>query len=63
MEDGGYTDMCHSSFMYRVIDWPIIVIWWIIADQIPSLISDCEIMTKLVCNISLMKDSNYRLTV
>ena len=35
--------------------------WWIISDLIPSVINDCEIMAKQVCNASFLKDHDYRL--
>ena len=47
--------------MYRVIDHPFYLIWWIIADLLPGISNNCEIMAKLVCNASLLKDHDYRL--
>ena len=47
--------------MYRVIDHPFYLIWWILADMLPGISNNCEIMAKLVCNASLLKDQDYRL--
>ena len=34
---------------------------WIITDLMPNLTVKCEIMAKLACNASLLKDHDYRL--
>ena len=61
MEDFEYSLSCPNSFMYRIIDKPYFLTWWIISDAVPSITGDCETMAKLVCNCSLLKDSDYRL--
>ena len=61
MEDNEYNLDCPNTFMFRIIDRPYFLTWWIISDWIPSMTGDCEIMAKLVCNTSLLKDSDYRL--
>ena len=40
---------------------PYFLNWWILSDLIPDIISNCEVMSKLVCNSSLLKDHDYRL--
>ena len=47
--------------MYKTIDKPYFLNWWFLSDLIPSVISNCERMAKLVCNASLLKDHDYRL--
>ena len=49
------------SVLYKVIDKPCYLKWWILSDQIPYIMRDCEIMAKLVCESSLLKDHDYRL--
>ena len=61
LEDREFDDTCQNTFLYRIIERPFFLSWWIISDLIPARISDCEIMSKLVCNSSLLKDSDYRL--
>ena len=59
MEDYEYSLRCPNSFMSRIIDKPFFLTWWIISDSVPSITGDCETMAKLVCNYSLLKDSDY----
>ena len=61
LEDREFDETCQNTFLYRIIERPFFLSWWIISDLIPARISDCEIMAKLVCNSSLLKDSDYRL--
>ena len=61
LEDREIDETCQNTFLYRIIERPFFLSWWIISDLIPARISDCEIMSKLVCNSSLLKDSDYRL--
>ena len=51
----------NHTLMYRVIDKPCYLIWWILSDRLPGITSNCDIMAKLVCNASLLKDHDYRL--
>ena len=51
----------NHTLMYRVIDKPCYLIWWILSDRLPGITGNCEIMAKLVCNASLLKDHDYRL--
>ena len=60
-EDEDYKNSCQHTFMYKVIDKPFFLIWWILSDIFPPIVKDCEIMAKLSCNTSLLKDSDYRL--
>ena len=60
LANGGQLD-CPNTFMFRIIDRPYFLTWWIISDWIPSMTGDCKIMAKLVCNTSLLKDSDYHL--
>ena len=61
MEDNTYNLSCPNTFMFRIIDKPYFLTWWIISALVPSIIGECETMAKLVCNCSLLKDSDYRL--
>ena len=38
------------DMMFRVIDRPYYLTWWIISYLMPELTNTCEIMAKLVCN-------------
>ena len=60
-EDEDYKFTCQTTFMYKVIDKPYFLIWGILSDLVPVIIGDLEIMAKLVCNSSLLKDHDYRL--
>ena len=60
-EDEDYKFICKTTFMYKIIDKPYCLIWWILSDLAPIIMGDCEIMAKLVCNSSLFKDHDYRL--
>ena len=60
-EDEDYKFICQTTFMYKIIDNPYFLIWWILSDLAPVIMDDCEIMAKLVCNSSLVKDHDYRL--
>ena len=61
IEDYEYSLSCPNSFMSRIIDKHFFLTWWIISDSVPSITGECETMAKLVCNCSLLKDSDYRL--
>ena len=43
--------------MYKVINIPLFLVWWVISNRFPSMLKNCEIMAKLVCNASLLKDN------
>ena len=60
-EDEGYELHRCDALMFKVIDRPFYLVWWIIADLLPHLTINCEIMSKLVCKASLLKDHDYRL--
>ena len=47
--------------MYKIIDKPFFLNWWVLSDLVPNVISNCEIMAKLVCNASLLKYHDCRL--
>ena len=59
MEDNEYSLSCPNTFMFRIIDKPFFLTWLIIFDLVPSITGECETMAKLVCNCSLLKDSDY----
>ena len=61
LEDEGYELNRCDALMFHVIDRPFYLIWWIISDMLPHLTNNCEIMSKLVCKASLLKDHDYRL--
>ena len=60
-EDEVYELQRSNAMLFRVLDRPFYLIWWIISDQMPIHTHNCEIMSKLVCNASLLKDHDYRL--
>ena len=52
----------HQKYLlFDITDKPYYLSWWIIADIFPRKIRMCEIMASLVCNTSLLKDSDYRI--
>ena len=61
MEDNDYELHNNRSLLFRIIERPFYLIWWIIADLLPNLSGNCEIMARLICNASLLKDHDYRL--
>ena len=60
-EDERYINSSNDAIMYKVIERPSLLVWWVISDLIPSMMGTCEIMAKLVCDANLLKDSDYRL--
>ena len=58
-ENEDYKFIYQTTFMYKIIDKPYFLIWWILSDLAPVIMGDCEIMAKLVCNSSLLKDHDY----
>ena len=60
-EDEMYDLYRNDALLFRVIDRPFYLIWWVISDLMPCHTNNCEIMSKLVCNASLLKDHDYRL--
>ena len=60
-EDEEYDLHRSNALLFKVIDRPFYLIWWIIPDLMPYLTNNCEIMSKLVCNASLLKEHDYRL--
>ena len=53
--------MSEYFYVYKVINRPLFLVWWVISDMFPSMLKNCEIMARLVCNASLLKDNDYRL--
>ena len=54
-EDEEYDLHRSNALIFRVLDCPFYLIWWIISDLMPCHTNNCEIMSKLVCNASLIK--------
>ena len=52
MEDNDYELHNNRSLLFRIIERPFYLIWWIIADLLPNLSGNCA---------SLLKDHDYRL--
>ena len=50
-----------SSILCRVVDGPAYSIWWQISDMDPTLVRPCEVMVKLLCKGSRLKDDEVRL--
>ena len=61
MEDKEYSDSKNDAIMYHVMEEPRFLTWWLMSDIIPSMVSTCEVMAKLVCDANLLKSSDYRL--
>ena len=59
-EDEKYINSSNDAIMYKVIERPSLLVWWVISDMIPSTMRTCEIMAKLVCDANLLRDSDYR---
>ena len=43
--------------MYKVINIPLFLVWWGHIRYVSFYVKNCEIMAKLVCNASLLKDN------
>ena len=61
IEDEGYVNSTKDNIMYKVIEIPFYLVWWVISDLIPSMMGTCEVMAKLVCDADLLKANDYRL--
>ena len=61
IEDEGYVNSTKDNIMYKVIERPFYLVWWVISDLIPSMMGTCEVMAKLVCDADLLKANDYRL--
>ena len=61
LEDHEYSVSKGDALMYNVIEEPHFLTWWLLSDMIPSMVSTCKLMAKLVCDANLLKSSDYRL--
>ena len=50
----------HLDLMSRVMDLPAYSIWWQISDGDRTFMRQCEVMVKLICHSSKLKDDDYR---
>ena len=48
---------CHSSLdmLSKICSTTRYIIWWQLADRFPNIISNCEVMVKIICHASLLK--------
>ena len=44
----------------KTINGPVYSVWWKLADKVPKLIRQCEVMMKLLCGASRLKVDDYR---
>ena len=56
-----YKDPNRNITVYNVMDGTYYLVWWIISDTKPEMISICEDMARIVCDTSLLKTNDYRL--
>ena len=49
-----------SRLITRVMGIPGYCIWWHISDNDHSYMKRCEVMVKLMCNVSKLKSDDYR---
>ena len=50
-----------NDLLYETITKAQYLIWWLIADNCPSMQRVCETMAKLICRTSLLKADDFRL--
>ena len=50
-----YKQPGQNYLLFKVIEKPFYLVWWIISDSETNLLSDCESMALMVCNTSLLK--------
>ena len=52
----------HQKYLlFEITDKPYYLVWWILADMFPRKTSMCEIMAALVCDTSILINSDYRI--
>ena len=51
---------CDSRLITRVMGTPGYCIWWYISDIDHTYIRRCEVMVKLMCNVSKLKSDDYK---
>ena len=56
-----YKQPSGKHLLFDIIEKPYYIIWWIISDNFPRLISMCEKMAALVCGCSLLKGHDLKL--
>ena len=56
-----YKDPNPNITLYKVMEGSYYLVWWIISDSRPELISICEDMARIICDTSLLKANDYRL--
>ena len=63
IEDWENTDFdCKSlELMGKVSRSPIYSIWWQLADTHPTWMRECELMVKILCKSTILKDDDFRL--
>ena len=56
-----YKEVSVPPLIFRIIDKPYYLLWWIVSDQIPKLMPMCEKMAAIATNSSLLKTDDVRL--
>ena len=54
MEDNDYELHNNRSLLFRIIERPFYLIWWIIADLLPNLTGNCEYLFFVCINLILI---------
>ena len=50
-----------ETLLFKIIENAYYLVWWYIADSMPSKVGMCENMASLVCDTSLLKSTDYRI--
>ena len=51
----------HLNLVREVLELPAYSIWWQIADDDISYMKQCEVMVRILCHCTLLKDDDFRL--
>ena len=51
-----------SMLISKIMKTPDYSVWWQLSDKEPKYTKYCEIMVKLICNVSMLKSDDYTLT-
>ena len=50
-----------DTLLFKIVESAYYLVWWYISDKMPCKIRMCEILASIVCDTSLLKDTDYRI--
>ena len=50
-----------DTLLFKIVENAYYLVWWYISDKMPGKIRMCEILASIVCDTSLLKDTDYRI--